>query len=41
MACRIEKILCAVLDEAHKKQIEEAMETLAEGPESFYKGYLG
>jgi hypothetical protein len=28
---RIEKILCAVLHEAHKRQIEETMEALAEG----------
>ena len=40
MACRIEKILCTVLDEAHKKQVEEAMDTLDEGPEGFYKSYL-
>ncbi len=36
MAVRTEKILCAVLDEAHKRQIEEAMETLSERPKSFY-----
>jgi hypothetical protein len=35
MAVRIEKILCTVLDEAHGRQIEEAMDTLAEGPENF------
>ena len=35
MAVRIEKILCAVLHEAHEQQVEEAMETLAEGPEGF------
>jgi hypothetical protein len=40
MACRIEKILYTVLDEAHKKQVEEAMDTLDEGPEGFYKSYL-
>jgi hypothetical protein len=40
MACRLEKILCTVLDEAHKKQVEEAMDTLDEGPEGFYKSYL-
>ena len=34
MAVRIEKILCTVLHEAHRRQVEEAMETLAEGPES-------
>ena len=37
MAVRIEKILCSVLHEAHRQQVEETMETLSEGPESFYK----
>jgi hypothetical protein len=36
MAVRIEKIICTVLDEVHGRQIEEAMDTLAEGPENFY-----
>lgn len=40
MAVRIEKIITTVLDEAHRRQVEETMETLGEGPESFYKGYL-
>ena len=40
MAVRIEKIITTVLDEAHKKQGEEAMYTLYEGPENFYKSYL-
>jgi hypothetical protein len=40
MAVRIEKILCTVLREAHKRQMEKTMDTLAEGPEGFYKGYL-
>ncbi len=39
MAVRIEKILCTVLHEAHKQQIEEAMDTLSERPEGFYKAY--
>ena len=39
MAVRIEKILCTVLHEAHKQQIEETIDTLAEGPEGFHKGY--
>ena len=34
---RIEKILCTVLHEAHKRQVDEAMDNLAEGPESFYE----
>jgi len=33
----IEKIIAAVLDEAHKRQVEEVMETLSEGPEGFYR----
>ncbi len=37
MAVRIEKILCTVLHEAHKQQVEETMETLEEGPEGLYK----
>jgi hypothetical protein len=40
MAVRIEKILCAVLDEAHKRQVEETTETLSEGPEEFYGNHL-
>jgi len=32
---RIEKILCTVLHEAHQRQVEETMDTLAEGPEGF------
>ena len=39
-AVRIEKILCTVLHEAHERQVEEAMNALAEGPEGFHKGYL-
>ncbi len=37
MAVRIEKIVCTVLDEAHKRQVEETMDTLSEGPEGFYE----
>ena len=37
MAVRIEKILCTALHEAHERQVEEAMETLAEGPESEFR----
>ena len=37
MWMRMEKIIATVLDEAHKQQIEETMDTLEEGPESFYK----
>jgi hypothetical protein len=40
MAVRIEKILCTVLHKAHGRQVEETMETLAEGPENFYKSRL-
>ena len=37
MAVRIEKIIATVLDEAHKRQVEEVMESLQEGPEGLYK----
>jgi phage tail sheath protein FI len=40
MAVRIEKILCTVLQEVHKRQVDETMDTLAEGPEGFYSRYL-
>jgi hypothetical protein len=40
MAVKIEKILCTVLDEAHKRQVEETTETLSEGPDSFYRSAL-
>jgi hypothetical protein len=40
VAVRIEKILCTILDEAHKQQVEEATETLSEGPEEFYRRRL-
>lgn len=37
MAVRIEKIVTTVLHEAHEQQVEQAMKTLEEGPEGFYK----
>jgi hypothetical protein len=37
MAVRIEKILCTVLDEAHKRQVEETTNALCEEPWRFYK----
>jgi len=40
MAVRIEKIIATVLDEAHKRQVEEVIDTLQEGSEGFYKCYL-
>lgn len=40
MAVRIEKILCIVLEEAHKLQVKETTDTLSEGPEGFYKSPL-
>lgn len=40
MARHIEKIITTVLDEAHKRQTEEVLETLLEEPEGFYKSYL-
>ena len=35
-AVRIEKIICTVLQEAHKRQIEETMATLSSRPDGFY-----
>jgi hypothetical protein len=40
MWVRMERIIATVLDEAHKRQVEEAMDALAEGPEGFYKSSL-
>ncbi len=40
MAVRIEKILCTVLHEAHRRQVAETMETFEEGPEGFYQSRL-
>ena len=37
MWVRMEKIICTVLNEAHKQQSEETMDALEEGPERFYK----
>ena len=37
MAVRIEKIICTVLDEAHKRQVEKTMDILSEGPEGLYR----
>jgi hypothetical protein len=41
MAVRIEKILVAVLCEAHRRQVEETLETLAEGPDGFFRSPSG
>jgi hypothetical protein len=40
MAVRIEKIICAVLHQAHERQVAETMDTLSERSEGFYKSYL-
>ena len=40
MWVRMDKIMCAVLREAHERQIEETMDALSDGPERFYKSYL-
>ena len=37
MAVSIEKIIATVLDEAHKQQVEETMDTLEEGSEGLSK----
>ncbi len=34
---RIEKLLCMMLHEAHRRQVEKAMNTLSERPEGLYK----
>jgi hypothetical protein len=36
MWVRMEKILAVVLNEAYRQQVEETMDALSEGPESFY-----
>ncbi len=36
MWVRMEKIVATVLHEAHQRQVEEAMDALAEGPEGLY-----
>ena len=40
MWVRMDKIMCAVLREAHDRQVEETMDALADGPEGLYKSYL-
>ena len=40
MWVRMDKILCAVLREAHERQVEETMDALSDGLERFYKSYL-
>ena len=40
MWVRMDKILCAVLREAHEWQVEETMDALSDGLERFYKSYL-
>jgi hypothetical protein len=41
MTVSIEKILCTVLQEGHERQVEEAKNTLFEGPEEFYRSHVG
>jgi hypothetical protein len=36
---RIEKIVGTVLHEVHNRQVEEAMDTLSEEPEGFYRSH--
>lgn len=40
MWVRMDKIMCAVLKEAHERQIEETMDALSDGPERFYESHL-
>lgn len=37
MAVRIEKVIAVVLHEAHGRQVEEAVNTLSERPQSPYE----
>lgn len=36
MRVRMEKIICTVLEEARKKQVDETMDAFEEGPKGFY-----
>ena len=40
MWVRMDKKMCAVLREAHERQIEETMDALSDGPEGFYRSHL-
>ncbi len=40
MWVRMEKIIAMVLQEAHERQVGEAIDALEEGPEGFYGGHL-
>ena len=40
MWVRMDKIMCAVLREAHERQVEETMDVLEDGPEGQYRSYL-
>ncbi len=40
MWVRMDKIMCAVLREAHERQVEETMGALEDRPEGSYKSYL-
>ncbi len=37
MAVRIEKTIAVVLAEAHRRQVEEVVDVLSEGPEGLYR----
>ena len=40
MWVRMDKIMCAVLREAHEQQLEETMDVLEVEPEGQYRSYL-
>ena len=40
MWVRMDRIMCAVLREAHERQIQETMDALEDGPDRFYRSYL-
>jgi hypothetical protein len=37
MAARIEKIVAALLHEAHERQVQETMDIFSKSPEGFYR----
>ena len=40
MWVRMDKIMCAVLREAHERQLEETMDALEDGAGRFYESHL-
>jgi hypothetical protein len=40
MWVRMDRIMCAILREAHERQVEETMDALEDGPGRFYGSHL-